>query len=391
MEEKLRFTLPTSIHDIRYHYTILSGIDQKGGKIENNVKTKEYLRTLINNYNDSKASKFGFSYKPREINIGVIKNILYELKKLSLISEKEKQIALTDEGNRIVSLIKQKDSKQLKRVFAKIMLNHYTILPYFLRQIKVSPKREIPIPFITKGVLDKYENNPEATIEECLDVLSSYCPTIRFDVSELHDMLRSKNINLIDKRANKLKKLQAIIEKYVIMNVFERMISSRRAYDVIRSRTTYLDLTNHGIFNIDGYSAEIIYLISDFEPSFPYNQEEIKYSKGDIYINYPRWEDLKARFKISVLNNYLANRDSLGYAMIAEVRDSVCKELRISDSLFDLFLKNLYKEEPPYLSFTYFGAEDKITEKRLPIVFEKPMRQLFTRLKVNMENRRGER
>jgi len=58
--------------------------------------------------------------------------------------------------------------------------------------------------------------------------------------------------------------------------------------------------------------------------------------------------------------------------------------LKISDSLFDAYLKQLYKEEPHWLSFTYSGARDKITEKRLPIIFEKPMREFFTLLKINL-------
>lgn len=385
MGKKMKFTTPpNSIHDVRYHYNVIFGISHKGGRVENNNRTIEYFKTLINNYNDSKASKFGFSFKPREVNIETVKDIVYELKKLSLISEEERWIVLKEEGNKIASLIEQKDSKQLKRAFTRIMLDNYTILPYFLRRIKkISPKREIPIPFITKKTLDKYENNSKDTVEEYLSFISAYCPTVRFDASELHDILKSKNVDSLDKRAIKLKKLQAIIEKYVISNVFETTLGSRRLYDVIRSRTTYLEFTNYGLFNMDGYSAEILYLISDFGQSFPYTQEKIEYFNGPIYVHCPIWGEIKDTFKLSVLNNYKIKRDSLGYVKISHVRDLVCKKLKISDNLFDLFLKNLYKEEPQWLSFTYFGAEDKITEKCLPLVFEKPMRQLFTRFKIN--------
>ena len=122
MEVKMKFTVPpNSIHDIRYHYNIIFGIQQKGGRIENNNRTSEYFRTLINNYNDSKASKFGFSFRPREVNIDTIKDIVYELKKLSLISEEDGWIILTEEGNKIASLVEQKDSKQLKRTFSRRM------------------------------------------------------------------------------------------------------------------------------------------------------------------------------------------------------------------------------------------------------------------------------
>lgn len=390
MGKKMKFTIPpNSIHDIRYHYNVIFGISQKGGRVESNNRTIEYFRTLINNHNDSKASKFGFSFKPREVHIETVKDIVYELKKLSMISEEEKWIVLKEEGNQIASLIEQKDSKQLKRAFTRIMLDNYTIIPHFLRQIReVSLKREIPIPFITKKTLDKYENNPKDTLKECLSFISAYCPSVNFDVSELYDMLKSKNVDSMDKRVIKLKTLQATIEKYVILNIFETSIGSRRLYDVIRSRTSYLEFTNYGIFNIDGYSAEILYLISDFGQSFPHTQEKIAYRNGTIYVHRPMWEEIKETFKISVLNNYKIKRDSLGYAKISDVRDLVCRELKISDGLFDLFLKKLYKEESQWLSFTYFGAEDKITEKCRPLVFKKPMRQLFTRFRINTKMRR---
>mgnify|MGYP001606249092 CR=1 FL=1 len=106
---------------------------------------------------------------------------------------------------------------------------------------------------------------------------------------------------------------------------------------------------------------------------------------GNLYINNPSYEGIRGAFKDSIARNYNALKDDFGYTRIARVRDLVARELKISDNLFDTYLKRLYKEEPHWISFTYSGAGDKITEKGLPIVFEKPMREFFTLLKVNEE------
>jgi hypothetical protein len=59
--------------------------------------------------------------------------------------------------------------------------------------------------------------------------------------------------------------------------------------------------------------------------------------------------------------------------------------LRVSDVLFDTYLRSLYKKEPHLLSFTYLGAGEKITEKSLPLVMKEPMREFFTLLKINVK------
>lgn len=109
----------------------------------------------------------------------------------------------------------------------------------------------------------------------------------------------------------------------------------------------------------------------------------VNYLKGNIYINHPTFEDIRTPFKESITKNYNTYKDEFGYMEIADMRDKVCRELKISDNLFDAYLKELYREESHWLSFTYSGAGDKITEKRLPIIFEKPMREFYTSLKIN--------
>ena len=385
METKKSLNTPSgNIHDIKYLYNVIAGLKRKGGRLESHRKTFEYFRGMINDYKDAKASKYGLSSKPREVNIKVVKHAVAELRNLKLIRKEDGYLALTDEGENIASLIEKKESKELKKVFIKLMLETYNIFEHFLRRVrKVSHGEGIPIPSITADVFDKCNGEPKRIAEDYISIINKNCSSLITKPKRLYDLLENTNVGLMEKRTDKISKLQAIIEKYVASEAFKPNIKSRRAYDFVRSRTTFLGLTNYAIFNFEGSPAEVTYLISDFASTFK-QTAKINYSGGTIYINYPTFDEIRELLKDSIIKIYNIQKDEFGYATIAGVRDIVCRELKISDYLFDEYLKRLYKEESHWLSFTYRGAGDRITEKRLPIIFEKPMREFFTLLKINL-------
>lgn len=386
MDIKKKLNMPSgNVFDIKYLYNLIAGLKRKGGRIESNINTIEYFKRMINEYNIAKASKYGLSFKPREVNIKVIKHILSELKYLKLIRKENGYLILTNEGERVASLIENKNSEELKKVFTKLMLENFSIFEYFLRHIKeVSNGNGVPIPFITSDVYDKCGEDPKRIAENYINIINKNCFNILVRPEKLYVLLEEANIYSIEKRTEKISKLQSVIEKYVVSEVFGPIIKSRRAYDFVRSRTTFLGLTNYATFELEGFAAELTYLISDFNPAFNYAAKRVDYSGGSIYINSPTFEEIRETFKETITRIYSAYKDDFGYMKIADIRDMVCRELKISDNLFDEYFKKLYKEEPHWLYFTYSGAQDKITEKRLPIIIEKPMRELFTLFKINL-------
>jgi len=386
MEIKKKLNMPSgNIHDIKYLYNVIAGLKRKGGRAESSIKTLEYFKKMINDYNDAKASKYGLSFKPREVDIKVVKHLVAELKYLKLISKENGCLILTEEGEYIASLIENKDSNELKRVFAKLMLENYNAFKYFLARVKeVSNGNGVPIPFITSDVFDKCGGDSKKIGEKYIGIINKNCSNIITDPMKLYDLLENANVDLIEKRTDRINKLQSIIEKFVVSEAFGPSIQSRRVYDFVRSRTTFLELTNYATFDFEGFPAEVTYLISDFKDTFSHTKKTIDYSGGTIFINYPTFEEMRELFKETIAKVYNTYKDDFGYMKIADARDKVCKELRISDNLFDEYIKRLYKEEPHWLSFTYGGAEDKITEKRLPIIFETPMREFFTLFKINL-------
>lgn len=386
MEDRKRLKMPRgNVHDILYLYSILGGINYRGGRVERNHKTFAYLKKVVNDYNEAKASKYGLSFRPREVNVKVIEHLVAELEYLKLIQEDKEHLVLTSQGEYVASLIEKGASEELRRLFTKLMLENFSIFEYFLKQTKtVSNGEAIPIPFISSDFFDRCGMDPSRIAEKCVSILAEHAPALHLDLRELHNSIETAGVKSLGKRTDKISKLQAVIEKFVILEAFGPVIKSRRVYDFVRSRLTRLELTNYGKFYFEGLQAYVTYLICDFTPAFD-ETVRVEYSKGTVYVNHPSFRKIHELFKKSLLNFYHVMKDDFGYVRVPDLRDAVCRELKISDNLFDEYIKRIYKEEPHWLSFTYGGAEDKVTEKRLPIIFEKPMREFFTLVKIKGE------
>jgi len=372
-----------NVQDIKYLYTVIACLKSRGGRSEINNKTFEYFKKMLNDYNEAKAAKYGLSFKPRDVNVKVVKHIVAELNYLRLTRKENGYLELTEEGQKIASLIEDKDSIKLKQVFVKLMIENFKVFEYFLKHIKEkSNGNGVPIPFITAEIFDKYSGDLEKLGLHYSNIVNKNRLLITINFDKLYDSVRVARIESLGKRTDKIKKLQAVIERFVVSEVFGPNIQSRRVYDFVRSRTTFLELTNYSIFNFDGLPAEVTYLISYFEPMFK-EMERIDFSRGTIYLNSPTFQEIQGLFKEHITKIYNTYKDDFGYMKIADMRDRTCKELKISDRIFDDYLKKLSQEDPNWLSFTYSGAGDKITEKRLPIIFEKPIREFYTLLKIN--------
>jgi hypothetical protein len=265
------------------------------------------------------------------------------------------------------------------------MLENFNIFEYFVKRIKeVSNGSGVPIPSITSEVFDKCGGNSEKIGESYINIINKSCSNLILEPKKLYALVEEANIDSMEKRTDKINKLQSVIERFVVSEAFGPNIQSRRTYDFVRSRTTFLELTNYATFDFEGFPAETTYLISDLKPILNNATKTVDCSMGTIYINYPTFEEVREILENTITKIYSTYKDDFGYMKIADMRDILCRELKIPDSLFDTYLKRLYQETPHWLSFTYPGAQDKITEKRLPIIFEKPMREFFTLLKINL-------
>lgn len=375
---------PGNVHDLRYLYAVIATLYRLGRRIESGRRALDHFGKAINDYNDAKASRYGLSFKPRAVNAKVVKNVTSELNDLKIIGTEETHLALTNAGERIAVLIEERDSDGLKKAFLILMLESYSIFETFLKRLKeISDGNGVPVPYINAEVFDRYDEDPVRIANAYAAMLLETCPNLSLDPRDLSRIFEGEQRAWRGLRTQKLKSVQTILEKYIIAKAFSPDINSRRTYDFVRTRMSFLELTNYAALDFGGLPAEVTYLISDFDQTYTHSAKMLEYKGGRIYISHPSFEEILKTLKASVLSAYNRQKDDFGYAKIADVRDAVCRDQRISDYVFDSYLKRVYREDPSWLSFTYAGAGDIITEKRLPIVFGTPIRELFTMLKVN--------
>lgn len=381
---KKRLSMPSgNVQDLRYLYAALAALARRNGRVQQGKATLQYLAKAINDYNEAKASRFGLSFKPRGVNIGVIKNVVNEIRDLRLIVVEDEYLVLTNAGQNVAALIDKGDSQRLKTTFGALILETYAVFESFLTVLKRTPRGcGIPIPSVNAPLYDRYQENPKQIGAAYLSILGDQCPGLALNPDRLAVSFAEVKITSIEKRTRRIEAIQSILEKHVIQQAFAPLIKSRRIYDFVRSRTTFLEFTNYAIFDFGGIPAELTYTTSDFSPTFAHDMRTVEYASGTVYVNSPGYEEVLDEFRSSISRAYGAKSDEFGYAKIAEVRDQVCRELRVSDNLFDDYLRRLYREEPNWLSLTYSGASDIVTEKHLPIVFERPVRELFTLLRI---------
>lgn len=383
MEIKKLKMPPGAIHDLRYLYVIISGIYERSDNIIYNPSAISYFKRLLNEYANARADLYGISNRPRAINDDVVKNAISELTRLELVSKSSNNLSLTESGKEIAKLIKSNDKDQLKNTFTKLMLSKYYIFEYFLKRIKnLTNGAGIPIPIINSSTLKTDDEIAiKNVISKYLEMINNVCRIIP-DEDKIKIFINELDLDHIPTKTKKIDALQSALEKLVLSNAFESKINSKRAYDFIRSRTTFLELTNYFTQETDGYQFETTYLISDFDKFHYKESKAVDYMGGCIYKNHPPFDVIVDRFKSTISEVYKDRKDEFGYAKVGVMRDFVCRKLEISDSTFDDYIKLLYKSSPSILSFTYAGASDKITEKRLPIIMDGKNRELLTLMKI---------
>jgi len=379
-----RLSMPSgNVQDLRYLYAVVAALARRNGSLQQGGGTFQYLAKAINDYNEAKASRFGLSFKPRGVNVEVIKHVVSEIRDLGLIAVEDQSLALTNAGRNVAALIDKGDSLQLKTIFGALILQTYSVFEDFLTVLKrTSGGQGIPVPSVNAALYDRYEENPKQIGAIYLSIVRDHCSDLVPNPDRLAFSLADPRLASMNQRTQRIKALQSILEKHVIEHAFAPLIKSRRVYDFVRSRTTFLEFTNYAVFDFGGAPAELTYPTSDFGPIFAHGMRTVEYASRTVYVNSPSYEEVADDFRSSISRAYKAKSDEFGYARIADIRDQVCRELRVSDNLFDNYLGRVYREEPNWLSLTYSGASDIVTEKRLPIVFEKPVRELFTLLRI---------
>lgn len=154
----------------------------------------------------------------------------------------------------------------------------------------------------------------------------------------------------------------------VMKNVSVRLIFSKTDpqtniddFANVRSQMTHRSfmiwcprLESFGLIFYTDYKPEIpgrlIFPTSVFKNKGNYNnyieKESLVTPDGQtLYAFYPSWENYKDIFKKTLFEvyEYFYNQQRIIYISLQDIRDEVCRQLRIPPSLFEKFLLNIYK------------------------------------------------
>lgn len=132
--------------------------------------------------------------------------------------------------------------------------------------------------------------------------------------------------------------------------------SNSRAQLTHRAFTVWCPrLEEFGLIMYTDYKPEIpgrlIFPTSIFKkPGIYDNYEEISSlstpTGNKLYMFSPKWESFKTLFirTLRETYDYFYNIQRIIYISLQDIRDEVCRQLRINSKIFDIFLKNTYEE-----------------------------------------------
>ncbi len=159
-------------------------------------------------------------------------------------------------------------------------------------------------------------------------------------------------------------RLSMAMKNVAVSILFSRLNPLTKEYDFsnIRAQLTHRAFTvwcprleEFGLLMYTDYKPEIpgrlVFPTCIFKKSQEYLDYEcidtLKKPQGEVlYVYNPSWEKIKSQFIYTLRDTYdsFYNIQRIIYISLQDIRDEVCRLLRINTKLFDIFLKNTYED-----------------------------------------------
>jgi hypothetical protein len=110
--------------------------------------------------------------------------------------------------------------------------------------------------------------------------------------------------------------------------------------ELIYYSDSYPDLPGRLLFPISNFKS-----FKDSNQNFEVVESIRSPNGGYLHLYQPKWENTKDRFLTVLFKTYqiLHNKERILYVPLQEVRDEVCRILRLSSSSFEFFLEECFK------------------------------------------------
>ena len=360
-----------SVHDVQYLFAGIRAILL----LKSSADKEEVIasvRNEISEYNREFAEKYNLS-KPRSIGPSLANDVIAILKSLGIVEVEEQRLRFSPLGRHLASLLENSQTREFRNEIAKLMLSKFSQLRSFLVNLYLkTTDGELSLPKVTAELLEVCKGDAKIMAEKIIEAVSTNLTEIAGSKLSSFELQKRLGSCLQAIKGKEIKSLEVAADQYLISNLMGPEITSERTYDIVRDQCTSMFLVNYGYFREGVLYSEVVYLTSWLYPEMipPSNIDEFTdLDLGDdkrIRIHEPSSLAFKARFEEAVSKAYRNERPQFEFVKVSTLRKHVCRNLRISDRLFDSGIVELHQENPDRFSLSY--SFEKVTAKRLPIL-----------------------
>jgi hypothetical protein len=375
-----------SIHDVQYLFAGIRALlllKTPAGK-ETFIAS---VRKEISDYNRQLADRYTLG-KPRSIGSLLAYDVIADLKALGVVELVNNKWDFSLVGKHLVSLLENSRTKEFRNEITKLMVSRFPQLASFLMALyELTTSEELVLPRVTAELFNYVSaRNMRVMANSIVGVAStnlSEDSKLKLSAFELEKRL---NMAFEKAKGDKIRSLGVEADQYLVSRLFGPNINSKRTYDIVRDLCTSLFLVNYGYFKKGDMYSEIVYLTSWLYPSMRtpsdiHGFNEINLEDGRrILIHDPFGEAFKTKFAEAVKRAYATQPHEFGFVRISNLRNQVCKDLRISDRLFDSEIVEIYEENPQKFSLSY--SFEKVTSKRLPILIGDTLKTMYNLISI---------
>jgi len=345
------------------------------------------IQKEILSFNREFAERYNLA-KPRSISLSVAEDIVSALRYIGVVEYQDGMLSFSSKGTQLANFLEISQAKEFRNEITRLMLDRFPEIRDFLVFLyRSTVNEELVLPKITVELLESLDWDLQMIATRITEAASMHLKEpLRSRLSKL-ELQEKLNLPRSLSDSKKAKSLETIVDQYLISKLMGPSVTSKRKYDVIRDQSNSLFLVNSGFFKEEGFSFEAVYLTSWFHPdmTIPANIREfndlVLPNGKTIRIHEPNSDDSRMEFKKTVMEVYRKLEPEFGFVEISDIRNHVCRVLRISDRLFDAEIVRLHQEDPDRFGLSY--SFRKVTSKRLPILIGDTLKRSYNLVRVS--------
>ena len=350
-----------NVTDVAYHYIGLRVLAGLPSTARRDVQTST-IATQIRKYVSDRALRLMLP-DPKGTFDTAGEKVCSELLHFNFVRSVPGAYELTDAGQTVVSLLNNREYRDLRQLMAKTHLRTYDNLRFVV-------STHLDTSAVWRPVVDGARLNDPGYIA-CL-LAPTYGDSAEAEAFDLLGLVTDTTTKKAEDilRAHVLKK--AVSEHKIGVSMFRAMCD----------RLISLRLLNQMRDDFDGCEFLKTYTpcVAETPPHDWYVPLEVELPSGDIFdISFcdPDMSNSSVLCNLlqKIYDSFAMSDSKAGYYDLPEIRDQVCEQLKIPEAAFDEGLNNILDSEPR--PFTLGLQYDRITGRRKPLLRNRGATQIY--------------